>query len=82
MPINANQIIVGKKKEPVKAPRKVSSSIKAKNIVVINKPPKQEKKVVETTPTTQKYKTIENGDLIRKINTKSDYMRDVFNLDK
>lgn len=83
MPINANNMIVGKKKEPEKAPRTLTSSIKAAAIVV-KKPKETKQKPIITQEKViippKKYEDIENGELIRKINIKSGYMRDVFNI--
>lgn len=81
MPVNANNMIVGKKKGPKKAPRKLSNSINANEIVVKNKPIQTPSRPETKREPTKKYETLENGELVRKINIKSGYMRDVFDID-
>lgn len=81
--IKAGNIVVGKKEEPKKnlskkrTNVKPSNKIKAGNIVVKNKP--QQK--IENKPV-EKYSILKEGDLVMKINNKSDYLRDSLNLDQ
>lgn len=70
MPIIAKNIIVGGNKIPPTEPQKPK-----KELSRVNLPPPQ---VTKELP---KYVTKEHGELTRKINTKSQYMRDIFDLD-
>jgi len=92
MPIKANNIVVGgvnpptteKKTEPVsyqtfssfqdvRAQANVQSKLKKKNLNTVIEQ-KQRKEL-------PKYVAKEDGVLVRKINSKSDYMRDIYELD-
>jgi hypothetical protein len=88
MPIKANNIVVKSKEEPKKAPPKpiepAPSSIKAKNVVIKNAPKEtviEKPKPVKVEQPKEKYVTKEEGELITKLNSKSPYMRDIFDLD-
>jgi hypothetical protein len=83
MAIKANNINVGKKVEPEKAPpnNNTIGGIKAANIIVLKKE-EPTLNVVKSEPVIpEKYIVRKDGDLIMNLNTKSDYLRDVLDLD-
>jgi hypothetical protein len=89
MPLIAKNIIVvgantpttinEEKQEPKKAV--LSNRINAKNINVLNAPITIITENPEPKRQLPKYVAKENGELLTKINTKSQYMRDIFDLD-
>lgn len=93
MPITAKNIsIEGEYKAPsIEEPVKVQEfnalrgqKQPVETVVVKEKPKKDLSKVVSQTQTTKqlpKYVVHEHGVLTKKINTKSQYMRDIFDLD-
>lgn len=92
MAIKAKNIIVGGvKPPPTEIPSKspklkdIKEHIKKELEKTINKKPKKDLSKVDLQPQTTKqlpkYIAKEEGELTRKINTKSQYMRDIFDLD-
>ena len=94
MPIIAKNITVGAVAKPA-APTETSKGSKLSDIKELVKKKLAEKEPLETpkkrikevntppqvTKELPKYVTKEHGELTRKINTKSQYMRDIFDLD-
>lgn len=87
MPIIAKNIIVGAvSSAPTDAPKAMSfddlrkkleqekAQVPKKKVIEVNTPPQVTKKL-------PRYVTKEHGELTSKINTKSQYMRDIFDLD-
>lgn len=85
MPINAGKIVNKSREQPKKAAPNpvINESIKATNIVIKNNPePAKIVEVKKEIEIPEKYRTEADGELVKKINTKSQYMMDVLNLDK
>lgn len=85
MPINAGKIVNKGKEQPKKAAPTpvINESIKATNIVIKNNPINpMPAKIIESEKIPEKYRTEADGELVKKINTKSQYMMDVLNLDQ
>lgn len=84
MAIKFGNMVVKSKEEPKKAPSKpittTPSNIKVNKLVIKNEPPPEPKKPEIKVP--EKYIVKEEGELITKLNTKSPYMRDIFDLDQ
>ena len=84
MAIKFGNIVVKGKEEPSKTPSKpittTPSNIKANKIVIKNNPSPKPNKPEIKIPV--KYIVKEEGELITKLNAKSPYMRDIFDLDQ
>ena len=76
---NAPEPISKETQEPKKAV--LSNRINAKNINVLNAPITIITETPEPKKQLPKYVAKEDGELLTKINTKSQYMRDIFDLD-
>lgn len=82
MAIKAKKMVVGANEIPQQpAKEALNDRITAKKIVVIKEPVIVKETKLKKESITKKYDKKEDGLLIRKINTKSSYMRDVFGLD-
>jgi hypothetical protein len=75
MGIIAKNIIVAGETTPATIPNKITMSSEQFKVARTNTRPVA---VVETADTPSKYVNKTDGELVRKINTKSDYLRDMY----